>query len=429
MKKLCLLLLLLVFTLSGCFVSVDPASGISLNDPNSSAALQARADSAMQEAQRLDAEAKAAAANEAARSQAALQARALSATATAQALDAARAQLAMTVDALHFPSTQAAVAAQQTVQALVVKATVDAQAMLALQEQAQTTATSQALIAQQIVEANQAQATVDAGALFVAQQQAEATATAQALQRDNQTAAQVAGTSQQVRELGAWLIPALAVIAFGVIAILGTKFVSGRIDRANDGRKLENERLAQNASLLAPPGTIVFITDPQTAFNKLHLLNTPKNVDIDANDNVWMSPAHVVDAAESPLGAGLSTDELEWPDQLAAREEAARCKLALKLVRDAIDLEGAHSNRIPSAEQLGWPDATWKLAVAALKPYGVEILHDQERETYLVGPSANLQNLYIAVGEQYSTYFPAEAEDVSKISKFLPGDLATSTSG
>jgi chemotaxis protein histidine kinase CheA len=425
-----LLLLILALTLSGCFVAADPASGISINGPDSAAALQARADSARQEAQRLEADAKAAAANEAARAQAAQNVRALAATATAQALNVARAQLDMTAQAMNFPSTQAAVAAQQTLQALEAKATVDAQAMRMLQEQAQTTATSQALIAQQAVEANQAQATVDAGALVAAQQQSQATAAAQTLQRDNLTAAQVADNSQQGRELGAWLIPVLAVIAFGVVVLLGTKFVSGLIDRANDGRRLENERLAQNAALLAAPTeNIFFIGDPQTAFAKLQLLNKPKNIDIDDTGNVWMSPADVIDADEAPLAAVSSSVEMELPDQAEARAETARYKVALKLVRDAIDHEGAHSNRIPSAEQLGWPDAEWTIAVATLRPYGVEILHEQERETYLVGPSGNLQNLYIAVGEKYSTYFPAEAENVMKSSNLSPGDLAASTSG
>ncbi len=425
-----LLLLTLALTLSACFVNTDPASGISINNPDSSAALQARADAAMQEAQRLQADAKAAAANETAQALAAQKVRALAATATAQALNVARAQLAMTADAANFPSTQSAVFAQQTAQAIEAKATVDARAMLALQEQAQTTATAQALIAQQTAEAIQANAIVDAGAMLAAQQQAQATATAQALQRDNLTANQVAGTSQEQRELGAWLIPLLAVSAFGLVLLLGTKFVSGLIDRANDGRRLENERLAQIASLLAAPTeTIIFVGDPQTAFGKLQLLNTPTNSEVYDVGKTLASPARLIDADEPPMVVVLSNGEVVLPDRAEAREEAARCKLAMKLLRDAIDHEGGHSNHIPPAAQLGWPSGAWTIAVAILRPYGVEILHDQDRETYLVGQSTTLEALYIAVGERYLTCFPPSVENIIKGSTISLRDLSASTSG
>jgi hypothetical protein len=423
-----LLLLALALTLSACIVSADPAT--TGTSANSAAAQQARADAAMQQAQQQEADAQAAVANETAQAQAAQAVRALAATATAQALNVARAQLVMTADAMNFPSTQSAVFAQQTAQAIQAKATVDARAMLALQEQAQTTATAQALAAQQTAEAIQAKATVDARAMLAAQQQAQATATAQAMQLAGVTADQVAGTSQQQRELGAWLIPLLAVSAFGLVMLLGTKFVSGLIDRANDGRRLENERLAQIAALLAAPTeTIIFVGDPQTAFGKLQLLNTPKNVGIDDTGNVWTSPAHLIDADEPPMVVILSNGEMVLPDRAEAREEAARCKLAMKLLRDAIDHEGGHSNHIPSAAQLGWPSGAWTIAIAILRPYGVEILHDQDRETYLVGQSTTLEALYIALGERYLSCFPPSVENIVKGSIISPRDLAASTSG
>ncbi len=438
-----LLLLALALTLSACTVSADPGttgnsavstnsatSATSANSANSAAAQQARADVAMQQARQLEADAQAAAANETAQAQAAQAVRAVAATATAQALSVAHAQLVMTADAMNFPSTQSALFAQQTAQALEAKATVDARAMLALQEEAQTTATAQALAAQQTAQAIEAKATVDARAMLAAQQQAQATATAQAMQLAGVTADQVAGTSQQQRELGAWLIPLLAVIAFGLVMLLGAKFVSGLIDRANDGRRLENERLAQIASLLAAPTeTIIFVGDPQTAFGKLQLLNTPKNVGIDDTGNVWTSPTHLSDADEPPMVVILSNGEVVLPDRAEAREEAARCKLAMKLLRDAIDHEGAHSNRIPSAAQLGWPSGAWTIAVAILRPYGVEILHEQDRETYLVGPSTTLETLYIAMGERYLACFPSPVEKDIPGSPISLRDLSASTSG
>lgn len=384
----------------------------------------------MQQARQMEADAQAAAANETAQAQAAQAVRALAATATAQALNVARAQLAMTADAANFPSTQSAVFAQQTAQAIQAKATVDARAMLALQEQAQTTATSQALVAQQTAEALQANAIVDAGAMLAAQQQSQATATAQALQRNNLTANQVADTSQQQRELGAWLIPVLAVSAFGLVLLLGAKFVSGLIDRANDGRRLENQRLAQIASLLAAPTeTIVFVGDPQTAFGKMHLLNTPANSEVYDTGKPMASTAPLIDVEEPPMVVILSNGEVVLPDRAEAREEAARCKLAMKLLRDAIDHEGGHSNHIPPAEQLGWPSRAWTIAIAILRPYGVEILHEQDRETYLVGQSTTLEALYIAVGERYLTCFPPSVENVIKGSTISQRDLSASTSG
>ena len=236
-------------------------------------------------------------------------------------------------------------------------------------------------------------------------------------------------TLQQQRELGAWLIPLLAVIVFGLVLVLGAKFISGLIDRANDARRLENQRLAQIASLLAAPTeTIIFVGDPQTAFGKLQSLNKPKNIGIDDTGNVWMSPAsQIIDADAPPLVVILSNGEAVLPDRAEAREEATRCKIAMKLLRDAIDQEGAHSNRIPSAAQLGWPAGAWAIAVASLKPYGVEILHEQDRETYLVGRSASLQSLYIAVGERYLACFPPAVERVNQGPIISPRGLAANT--
>lgn len=428
MTKHALLLSALAFALSACFAVADPAA-VPANSANSAAAQQARADVALQQAQQLQADAKAASANETAQAQAAQKLRELNATATAQAVSVAYAQMAMTANAANLPSTEMAILALQSAQALEAKATVDARDMLALQEQAQTTATSQAADARQTAQALEANATVDARAMLVAQQQTAATATAEALQRDSAAANQAAGTLQQQRELGAWLIPLLAVIVFGLVLVLGAKFISGVIDRANDARRLENQRLAQIASLLAAPTeTIIFVGDPQTAFGKLQSLNKPKNIGIDDTGNVWMSPAsQIIDADAPPLVVILSNGEAVLPDRAEAREEAARCKIAMKLLRDAIDQEGAHSNRIPSAAQLGWPAGAWAVAVASLKPYGVEILHDQDRETYLVGRSASLQSLYIAVGERYLACFPPAAGSVNTVPIISPRGLAANT--
>ena len=71
----------------------------------------------------------------------------------------------------------------------------------------------------------------------------------------------------------------------------------------------------------------------------------------------------------------------------------------MKLLRDAIGHTQEHSNHIPSAVQLGWAANAWAIAVAILRPYGVETLPGDEGGTYLVGEYPTLQALYIAMGE------------------------------
>jgi chemotaxis protein histidine kinase CheA len=382
--------------------------------PESAASQKARADYTMQQAQELEANANAAVVNETAQAKAADGVLALAATATAQALDVARAQLAMTADAANFPSTQAAMVAQQTVQAIEAKATVDARAMLLAQQQAQTTATAQMMFAQQTAQVIEAKATIDARAMLLAQQQAQATATAEAMQREGVTAEQVASASQRQRELMSWLIPIAAAIAFGLVLLLGAKFISGMIDAANERRSLENHRLALLGTLFeAPTETIIFADDPQIGFTTPQLLEGPDNSnDYDTSVSI-ASTATMIDTEAPPVIVILSHGDKMLADRAEAREEIARCKLAMKLLRDAINHVGAQSNRIPPAAQLGWPSGAWTIAVAILRPYGVEILQGIDGGTYLVGQYPTLQALYIAIGERRLGLYPPSAESVA----------------
>jgi hypothetical protein len=382
--------------------------------PESAASQKARADYAMQQAQQLEADAHAAVVNETAQAKAADGVLALAASATAQSLGVARAQLAMTADAANFPSTEAAMVAQQTVQAIEAKATVDARAMLLAQQQAQTTATAQAMFAQQTAQVIEAKATIDARAMLLAQQQAQATATAEAMQREGVTAEQVASASQRQRELMSWLIPIVAAIAFGLVLLLGAKFISGMIDAANERRSLENHRLALLGMLFeAPTETIIFADDPQIGFATPQLLNPPDNSNgFDTSGSV-ASQAPIIDTEAPPVIVILSHGDKMLADGAEAREEIARCKLAMKLLRDAINHVGAQSNRIPPAAQLGWPAGAWTIAVAILRPYGVEILQGMDGGTYLVGQYPTLQALYIAIGERRLGLYPPSAESVA----------------
>jgi hypothetical protein len=380
----------------------------------SAASQKATADYAMQQAQQLEADAHAAAVNETAQAKAADGVLALAATATAQSLGVARAQLAMTADAANFPSTEAAMVAQQTVQAIEAKATVDARAMLLAQQQAQTTATAQAMAAQQTAQMIEAKATIDARAMLLAQQQAQATATAEAMQREGVTAEQVASASQRQRELMSWLIPIAAAIAFGLVLLLGAKFIGGMIDAANEKRSLENHRLALLGTLFeAPTETIIFADDPQIGFAAPQLLNPPDNNNgFDTSGSV-ASHAPMIDTEAPPVIVLLSHGDKMLADRAEVREEIARCKLAMKLLRDAINHVGAQSNRIPPAAQLGWPAGAWTIAVAILRPYGIEILQGKDGGTYLVGQYPTLQALYIAIGERRLSLYPPSAESVT----------------
>jgi hypothetical protein len=399
-------------TTSETFVTSEPGSD------NSAASQKARADYAMQQAQQMEADAHAAAVNETAQARAANGVLALAATATAQALGVARAQLAMTADAANFSSSQSALFAQQTAQAIEAQATADARAMLLAQQQAQATATAQAMSARQTAQAIEAKATINARAMLLAQQQAQATATAEAMQRAGVTAEQVASASQRQSELMSWLIPIVAAIAFGLVLLLGTKFIGGTIDAANERRSLENQRLVLLGTLFeAPTETIVFADDPQTGFATPQLLNTPDHGNGYDTGGSVASHAPMSDTADvaspPPAIVILSNGDKLLADRAETREEAARCKLAMKLMRDAINHVGAQSNRIPPAAQLGWPAGAWTIAVAILRPYGVENLQGIDGGTFLVGQYPTLQALYIAIGEKRLTLYPSSAKIVT----------------
>ena len=393
-----LMLLALVLMLAACEVTLtsNPASG------DSAASQQRSADNALQQAQQQQAAASASAAKETAQAQAVDNARALAAAATAQVMDAARARLALTADAQAMlvaqqqaRATATAQSAQQIAQTIEAKATTDARAVLRVQQQAQTTATDQAMLAQQAAQKIEAKATIDARAVLLAQQQAQATA-----------AAQAASASRQQSETLSWLIPIGAVIAFGLVLVLGVKYISGLIDRANERRSLENQKLALITTLFKTHNeTMVFVDDPATRPQ----LNMPADGESYDPSEAFASLSSPIDAEAPPAIVILSNGDPQLPDQAEAREEAARCKLAMKLLRDAIGHTRTHSNRIPSAAQLGWPTRAWAIAVAILRPYGVETLQGSEGGTYLVGQYSTLQALYIAIGERRLNLYPPTA--------------------
>ena len=406
-----LMLLALGLLLAACGENGPPASNPASGA--SAASQQRAADNALQQAQRQQDVASASAARETAQAQTADTARALAAAATAQVMDAARAQLTADAQVMLAAQQQAQATAmvqiqftQQAVQAIEAQATVDARAVLAAKQQAQATATDQAMFAQQAAQAIEAQATVDARAVLLVQQQAQATATAEAMQREGVTAAQAASASRQQSETLSWLIPIGVVIVFGLVLVLGAKYISGLIDRANERRSLENHKLALITALVKEHNeTMIFVDDPAVRPR----LNMPADGEVYDPSEAFASLSSPIDAAP-PAIVILSNNDPRLPDRAEAREEAARCKLVMKLLRDAIGHTQTHSNHIPSAAQLGWPARAWAVAVAILRPYGVETLQGNEGGTYLLGQYSTLQALYIAIGERRLSLYPPTAE-------------------
>jgi hypothetical protein len=202
------------------------------------------------------------------------------------------------------------------------------------------------------------------------------------------------------------LIPMGAVIAFGLVLVLGAKFIGGLIDRANERRSLENQKLALITTLFKPHNeTMVFVDDPATRPR----LTMPADGEGYDSSEAFASLSSPIDAEAPPAIVILSNGDPRLPDRAEAREEAARCKLVMRLLRDAIGHTQTNSNRIPSAAQLGWPARAWVIAVAILRPYGVETLQGSEGGTYLVGQYPTLQALYIAMGERRLNLYPPTA--------------------
>jgi hypothetical protein len=412
-------LMVIAFSAKGSFVMTGSvAQGTdtagTILDSNSAAAQKARADDALQQAQQMQANAHAAAANETAQAQSAGSAISIAAQATAQALSVARAQIAMTSDAANFPSTQAAIFAQQTAQAIRVQATSDAHALLVAQ-----------LAAQQTAQANAVQGTADSRAALLVQQQAQTTATsqamvaqqtgqaleaqttAQAMRLEGITAIQDAGNSQRQNELMGWLVPVVVAIVIGVALFLGAKFTGGRIDAANARSRMKTQRLALPGPLYdAPTETVVFVDDPNTGYPTPQLIYTDDNGQSYGTGDPLTSQATVIDSQARPVNVIIPATGVIPAGQAETRDDAARHKLTMKLIRDAINHMGAQSNRIPPADQLGWLAGAWTNAVANLRPYGVEILPGTDGGTYLMGQYPTLQALYLAIGESKLSHFP-----------------------
>ena len=199
-------------------------------------------------------------------------------------------------------------------------------------------------------------ATADARSILLAQEQARGTATAQAVLSQRVLAELAASRLQRRREFVSWLIPIVTAFVFGLVLLLGAKYISGMINSVNEQRSLENKRLALLATLfIAPTETIVFADHPHKEFATLRLLGGSDNANGDEPGGFTDILEPAIESDAPPVIVILSTGEKMLADSAEAREEAARCKLAMKLIRDTINYVGAESNRIATPEQLGWP--------------------------------------------------------------------------
>ena len=166
-----------------------------------------------------------------------------------------------------------------------------------------------------------------------------------------------------------WLMAVVTVITIGVMLVLGVKSILDMAGAASQVRRPDNmgsdlsERQFEQAT--AATG---FPGDNQAGFAR-----TNKSKTFSGNHGYYYT---------------------------GANELIDRYRLAMKLIRDAIDQVGVKSNYIPSAEQLGWPTRIWDKAVDILKPYGVEKMPGEELRAYLVAHYPTLKALYIVIGEK-----------------------------
>jgi hypothetical protein len=171
--------------------------------------------------------------------------------------------------------------------------------------------------------------------------------------------------------------------------------------------RLENQRLALLGTLYGTPHETIVYADGLPSRSTLRRLNAPLlRVPEGAGVDVIQPAPTIIDGDVPASAVLLAYDDQVLEDHAEAREESARYKLAMKLIRDSINHVGADSNRIPAFAQLNWPEGAWTIAVAILRPFGVEILPGEDGGTFLVGQYPSLQALYNAIGVRMLDLLP-----------------------
>ncbi len=284
--------------------------------------------------------------------------------ATRQAMDAANA----TATAEAKQTAQAQAAALATMQAYTFNLTATADALNIAQQQAQATATAQA---------REIQVSLD---------KQSATATAQAMEYQRLQAEQDARTARRNAEFFSYFWPVVLVLATLAAFIFALYAVNQWVMVFALRRMVIETRT----------GTVFFIRDGHNQFTA-QLLNAP------TMPPTFETQATVIDAEADMLKVNTTrgTTYIAKHDPQHEAAEANR-RLALRLLRAAMQQVGGNANRIPTAKDLAWPPATWVKAVSLLKPH-VTTREGRGGGTFCADNYPTLAQLYAAVGERRIT--------------------------
>lgn len=305
-----------------------------------------------------------------------------------------------TEKAYNIQATRLAQAITATAQAINVQGTAQAIQATANAQELETQSTATAQVISLI-------ATATAEAIAVHREQAKATATAQAILSRQQAELEARKRSQFAAEMRLYLG---LTFLFGVMVILlyllwrmGERYLDALINR-----KLLVESRA-GTLLLQPAGVqmnVMVITPNATTTSSSSLAGLLEKGDDDEGDEFESEISSVPYYVNGDLQGFLKTRE-------APRDEPKR-KLALKLLREAIQVAGAESKRLPGWRELNWSAQTWSDAVSLLRPY-LKTEVGRTGGTCLVG-GYTLRDLYLGVGERrIALNTPTPVEDVVNV--------------
>ncbi len=301
--------------------------------------------------------------------------RALAATTTAQALQVAQAQFAATqnaltakstIDARNFQATQSAISAQQTADAVKAQATAtaDAQQIAANLEKLSATATAQAMtLAQARARTDEARAQSDAEFFNL------------------------------VFRLSIVLALLLAFI-FGAYAI----------------NQILNISLLRRAVIETRHGTMILMTlNGQPSAQPLSTPSIPALMPGEQpGDEFQQSQSKVIDAEAHALGEPYKVVTSKGTYFIPRTPDANETdfRLVLRLLRESMQLNGAQSDTIPPADQLGWSDHTRDRAVKLVADY-IKTKQGRKGGTFVGERHKTLIQLYSDVGARRVSLSPA----------------------
>ncbi len=230
-------------------------------------------------------------------------------------------------------------------------------------------------------------ATATANAMLLAMQSYQATATLQALERKAQEEQHAAEVARQRAVVQSVLETAIVFLALAALIALFVIFLYRLLDAYV--RWQETRR----SIMISPIGVLVVRRDGMP----------PVHVEV-------LQPKPELPAGEAAPNHHDESGDLDWipyrvGDQIVGfvkpewrqKHEDPNRRLALRLLREAIQKAGGDADYIPGWRELGWPAETWTKAVALLRPY-VNPVPGRGGGTFLVGEYRTLAELYTALG-------------------------------